>query len=101
VSYVRGGQVTFGWLHGFVGWLPKHPNLYDAIRRPEAREKPMSGGLRMFVLLAAALLLPLAMLCSGVEIACRRGGTVCVEARRPTAIQPATESLDVADSYSA
>lgn len=83
VSYVRGGQVTFGWLHGFVGWLPGHPNLYDAIRRPEAREQPMSGGRRAFVLLAATLLLPVALLCSGVEIACRRGGTVCVEARRP------------------
>lgn len=83
VSYVRGGQVTFGWLHGFVGWLPGHPNLYDAIRRSEAREQPMSGGKRALVLFAAALLLPLALLCSVVEVACRRGGTVCVEARCP------------------
>jgi SAM-dependent methyltransferase len=83
VSYLRGGQVTFGWLHGFIGWLPGHPNLYDAIRRPEAREQPMSAGRRAFVLLAAALLLPIALLCSAVEVAARRGGTVCVEARRP------------------
>jgi SAM-dependent methyltransferase len=83
VSYVRGGQVTFGWLHGFVGWLPGHPNLYDAIRRPEARERPLSAGTRAFVFLAAALLLPIALICSAVEVACHRGGTVCVEARRP------------------
>jgi SAM-dependent methyltransferase len=82
VSYVRGGQITFGWLHGFIGWLPGHPNFYDAIRRPEAREEPMSTGKRAFVLFAAALLLPIALACSGVEVACRRGGTVCVEARR-------------------
>ena len=37
VSYLRGGQVVFGWLHGIVGSLPGHPDLYDAIRRPEAR----------------------------------------------------------------
>lgn len=83
VSYARGGQITFGWLHGFIGWLPDHPNLYDAIRRPEAREKPMSSSTRLLVLFAAVLLLPIALLCSAIEVAGRRGGTVCVEARRP------------------
>ena len=39
VSYLRGGQVVFGWLHGLVGLLPGHPDLYDAIRRPEARAR--------------------------------------------------------------
>ena len=43
VSYSRGGQVIFGWLHGLVGALPSHPDLYDAIRRPEARREPMSA----------------------------------------------------------
>ena len=81
VSYLRGGQVAFGWLHGWVGRLPGHPSLYDAIRRPEAREEPMSGLARGFALLAAALLLPVALLCAAVEAACRRGGTVYVEAR--------------------
>ncbi|HEY0392211.1 MAG TPA: class I SAM-dependent methyltransferase [Solirubrobacterales bacterium] len=100
VSYVRGGQVTFGWLHGFVGWLPGRPNLYDAIRRPEARERPMSAGMRAFVLFAAVLLLPLALLCSTVEVACRRGGTVCVEARC-TAGRPAAGSRDLAENSSA
>ena len=30
VSYLRGGQVVFGWVHGLVGQLPGHPDLYDA-----------------------------------------------------------------------
>jgi hypothetical protein len=38
VSYLRGGQVLFGWLHGIVGRLPGHPDLYDAIRRGQARQ---------------------------------------------------------------
>lgn len=38
ISYWRGGQVVFGWLHGLVGMLPGHPDLYDAIRRPEAQQ---------------------------------------------------------------
>jgi SAM-dependent methyltransferase len=101
VSYVRGGQVTFGWLHGFVGWLPGHPNLYDAIRRPEARERPMSAGLRVSVLFAATVLLPLALLCSAIEVVCRRGGTVCVEARCPAPRQAAAETPDAVGNYSA
>ena len=40
VSHWRGGQALFGWLHGLVGRLPGHPDLYDAIRRPEARSSP-------------------------------------------------------------
>jgi hypothetical protein len=45
VSSWRGGQVIFGWLHGIVGILPGHPDLYEAIRRPEAagaRARPMA-----------------------------------------------------------
>jgi SAM-dependent methyltransferase len=81
VSYWRGGQVVFGWLHGFVGWLPGHPNLYGAIRRPEAREAAMAAPARGFVLLVACLMLPAALLCAAVEVACRRGGTMYVEVR--------------------
>jgi SAM-dependent methyltransferase len=81
VSYLRGGQVTFGWLDGMVGTLPGHPSLYDAIRRPEARFSPISGGRRLAVLLAAVLLLPPALIATTVEVALRRGGTVYVEAR--------------------
>ena len=81
VSYLRGGQVVFGWLDGMVGALPGHPSLYDAIRRPEARFRPLSAGRRLTALLAAVLLLPLALAATAVEVLARRGGTVYVEAR--------------------
>lgn len=81
VSYLRGGQVVFGWLHGLVGSLPGHPDLYDAIRRREARRRPLSGSGRLATLLAAVALLPIAAACAAVEVALRRGGTVYVEAR--------------------
>jgi SAM-dependent methyltransferase len=81
VSYLRGGQVAFGWLDGIVGTLPGRPSLYDAIRRPEARFRPLSGGRRGAILVVATLLLPLALAAAAVEVAARRGGTVYVEAR--------------------
>lgn len=83
VSYWRGGQVVFGWLHGLVGSLPGRPDLYEAIRRPDARATGQSGRLRGRALLAGVALLPLAMLLSALEVAARAGGTVYVEARRP------------------
>jgi hypothetical protein len=82
VSHWRGGQVVFGWLHGFVGELPDHPDLYDAIRRPDARSRQMSPTARLAVLAAASVLAPVAGLAALLEIAMRRGGTVYVEARR-------------------
>lgn len=82
VSYWRGGQVVFGWLHGLVGALPGRPDLYDAIRRPEARRRPISVPTRILVLTAAGLLVPAATIGAAVEIVARRGGTVYVEARR-------------------
>ena len=82
VSYLRGGQVVFGWLHGLVGLLPGHPSLYDAIRRPQARSAAMSASQRWLVLAAAVLLLAPAALASLVEVALGRGGTIYVEARR-------------------
>ena len=81
VSYLRGGQVLFGWLDGLVGAFPGNPSLYDAIRRPEARFRPLSGWRRLTILLAAVLLLPLAILATGVEVSARRGGSVYLEAR--------------------
>jgi SAM-dependent methyltransferase len=83
VSHLRGGQGAFGWLHGFVGWLPGAPDLYDVIRRPEARRTALTPRRRFALLAAAAALLPVAVLMSGVEAALKRGGTVYVEARRP------------------
>jgi hypothetical protein len=82
VSHVRGGQVTFGWLHGLVGLLPGRPSVYDALRRPEARSRPLGRGARAGALLAAVALLPLAAACAAVEVALRHGGSVYVEARR-------------------
>jgi SAM-dependent methyltransferase len=81
VSYVRGGQVLFGWLAGLVDSLLGGPRLYDAIRRPEARFEALSRAARATALLAAALLLPLALLAALGEVLVRRGGTVYVEAR--------------------
>lgn len=82
VSYLRGGQVVFGWLHGMVGLLPGNPSLYDAIRRPEARSAPIPAGRRAAIVLAAVLLLPPALAATALEVSSRRGGTVYVEARR-------------------
>jgi rRNA maturation protein Nop10 len=82
VSYMRGGQVAFGWLHGLVGLLPGHPNLYQSVRRSTAREKGDSGS-RWATLVSAAVLTPVALVAAGAEVALRRGGTVCVVARRP------------------
>jgi SAM-dependent methyltransferase len=78
-SGVRGGQVLFGWLHGLVGTLPGRPDLYAAIRRPEARERPAArpGA----TVAAAAALSPLALAAAAAEIALGRAGTTYVEAR--------------------
>jgi SAM-dependent methyltransferase len=82
VSHLRGGQVVFGWLHGLVGRLPGHPDLYDAIRRPQARQRPLGPLRRAAVLAAAVALAPVAALAALAEAAARRGGSVYVEARR-------------------
>ena len=82
VSYARGGQVLFGWVHGLVKLLPGGPDFYDAVRRPEARRRPMSPGRRAGTLADGAAVLPLAALCAATEVAARRGGSVYVEARR-------------------
>lgn len=82
VSHWRGGQLLFGWLHGLVGTLPGRPDLYDAIRREEARSNPLPRRRRALVVSAGVVLLPLAALATAVEVAVRRGGSVYVEARR-------------------
>ncbi len=82
VSHWRGGQILFGWLHGIVGRLPGHPDLYSAIRRPGAQDTPIAGVRRLGVLLAATVLVPAAAALSASEIAAHAGGTVYLEARR-------------------
>jgi hypothetical protein len=81
VSYLRGGQVVFGWLEGLVGSLPGRPRLYDAIRRPAARSAPVPALGRVYTMAGAMLLLPLALVATGVEVLARRGGTIYVEAK--------------------
>jgi SAM-dependent methyltransferase len=81
-SGLRGGQVTFGWMHGLVGSLPGRPDLYDAIRRPDARRMPMSGSRRAATLAAGALVSPVAAALALGEAAAGRSGTSYVEARR-------------------
>jgi SAM-dependent methyltransferase len=83
VSYLRGGQVVFGWVHGLVGKLPGHPDLYDAIRRTGARQAAHGPALRLYALAAAVIALPFAVAATAVEVAARSGGTIYVEARRP------------------
>jgi hypothetical protein len=82
VGRLRGGQAVFGWLHGLVGWLPGRPDLYGAIRRPDARSAPMTAGRRLGALAAAVVLLPVAAGAALAEAALRRGGSTYVEARR-------------------
>lgn len=83
VSDWRGGQVAFGWLHGTVGRLPGRPNLYDALRREEARMAAQPRGLRRRAVAFGALSAPVAVAAAATEIALHRGGTTHVEARRP------------------
>jgi SAM-dependent methyltransferase len=91
VSYLRGGQVVFGWVHGFVGKLPGHPDLYDAIRRGEARQAAQSPALRLYALGAAVAALPFALVATVVEVTARSGGTIYIEARR----EPTPENVPV------
>lgn len=81
VSYWRGGQLVFGWLHGLVGMLPGHRDLYDAIRRPEARNEAMRPLSRFATLAAGVTLAPLAVALAIAEATAGAGGTVYVEAR--------------------
>jgi SAM-dependent methyltransferase len=83
VSFARGGQAVFGWLHGLVGLLPWTADLYDAIRTPAAQQAPPTASARAAALAAAALMLAPATLLAGVEAALGRGGSVYIEARRP------------------
>jgi SAM-dependent methyltransferase len=81
-SHLRGGQVVFGWLHGLVGVFPGHPDLYDAIRKPEARRGRLNPSRRVALVASAAALLPVAAAGAATEAALKRGGSIYVEATR-------------------
>lgn len=83
LSYYRGGNVVFGWLHGLVGTVSGDLDLYDAIRKPEARSRPMSGPKRLVTIAIGIVLFPFAVAASAVEVAIGRGGTIYVEGSKP------------------
>jgi SAM-dependent methyltransferase len=83
VSDWRGGQVAFGWGHGLVERFPGRPNLYDALRREDARMAKQPRALRVRAVALGAVSAPAAALAAAGEIALQRGGTTHVEARRP------------------
>lgn len=81
-SRTRGGQNLIGWLDGFVAMLPGGLNLYQALRRKQARRIPLNPVQRLLSITAGVLLAPVALVCAAVEVACRRSGTIYVEGRR-------------------
>ncbi len=82
VSFWRGGQVVFGWLHGLLGSLPGRLDLYAAIRQPQARQRRMNPAERALTLALGGALLPAAVIASAGEVLAGAGGTVMIEARR-------------------
>ena len=81
VSYLRPGQVVIGWVAGLVGALPGDLNLYQALRRPEARSDAVGTRRRALTIAAGIVLLPVAAAAAAFEVLLRRGGTVYVEGR--------------------
>jgi SAM-dependent methyltransferase len=82
VSQWRGGQVVFGWLAGLVGALPGRLDLYDAIRRPAGRRRPLSAREQAASLATGVALAPVAFLLAALEMRAAAAGTVYVEARK-------------------
>lgn len=82
VSHFRAGQIVIGWLDGLVGTLPGGLDLYQALRRPEARSEALPRSRRWGATATGAVLLGPAVGCAALEILIRRSGTVYVEARR-------------------
>jgi hypothetical protein len=82
VSHWRGGQIAFGWAHGLVK-RTSGLDLYDAIRRPEARMAPMGAGRRVAALGLGAVLAPIAVVGAAGEVVARHSGSIYVEARTP------------------
>lgn len=81
VSRTRAGQNLIGWLDGLVRSLPGRLNLYQALRRREARQVPMNRADCVLSIAAGVILAPVALACTAFELATGRSGTVYVEAR--------------------
>jgi len=92
LGHLRAGQSVFCALHGLVGRVPGAGDLYDAIRRADARQRPLGPLRRAWTALAAALLLPVAAVAALAEAREGRGASIYVEATRP-ARRPTTETI--------
>lgn len=81
VSRTRGGQNLIGWLDGLVACLPGHLDLYQALRRRNARRVQMGAGRRVASILAGVALAPAALVCTAFELLTGQSGTVYLEGR--------------------
>jgi SAM-dependent methyltransferase len=81
ISQLRPGQIVIGWIAGLVTLLPGDLDLYQAVRRSDARIEPMGTARRWLSIAAGIVLLPVAVAGSVGEVVLRRAGTVYVEAR--------------------
>ncbi|WP_320670825.1 class I SAM-dependent methyltransferase [Patulibacter defluvii] len=82
IGHLRAGQSVFCALHGLVGRVPATADLYDAVRRPSARQRPIGPLRRAWTGVVAAALLPLAAWAAVAEAADGRGAGIYVEARK-------------------
>lgn len=80
-SRTRAGQNLIGWLDGLVAMLPGGLNLYQALRRKQARRIHLSPVQRVASILAAIILSPVALVCAAFEIVTGRSGTIYAEGR--------------------
>ena len=78
----RAGQLVIGWLHGIVAKLPGDLDLYQSLRRANARRIEISPGKRAATIAAGVIFFPVALLATGIEMLSARPGTIYVEARR-------------------
>lgn len=79
-GHLRAGQSVFCALHGLVGRVPGAGDLYDAVRRPAARQAPLNGLRRAWTAAVAGALLPVAALAALVEAREGRGASIYLEA---------------------
>lgn len=81
VSRTRGGQNLIGWLDGLVAFLPGRLDLYQALRRKDARRVRMGPVRRAASILAGIVLAPVALACAAIEVLTGPTGSVYVEGR--------------------
>ncbi|MGE4427410.1 MAG: class I SAM-dependent methyltransferase [Solirubrobacteraceae bacterium] len=92
LGHLRAGQSVFCALHGLTGRVPGTGDLYDAVRRPDARQRPLGPLRRAWTVLAATLMLPVAAVAAMAESREGRGASIYVEAALP-ASSPIPETV--------